>query len=446
MKRQSVVLVVIMGLLSLALAGFAAPQKPVSPLRAAPAQADSPVTVDTARPVTEIIGENSAYLATVSPDGQFIAWGKQSGRGNDRVLQLCLFEFETAAKQCADLSPDDFDGYPYQFQWSPDSRYIAFSENPIEMASESDIWLFDSQEGTFANLTDDGLYGVWSYLAADGEKVQIDYLPMWNAADGLIYFWRVVPLGNQRFTIGIYRVAPDGGDAELVRDLTTDFAASIPLYDYERLFLDGISAISPDGSTIAMLMTNVSELGTTEQTVWTLDLTDAAAEPMLWAGIDDFRTALPEWAQDYPPQAQGLSWAGDGAGLVVLVNTAVGASMPFQLYFYLDSADGAITPVVDFSGIEEMDGYSEPAPGSELPWRVYSPWTGSLSPAGDTLLMINDLGGTVALFTSPLPPTGDLPAVSASADPSPMSGSATSSRGEGGKVLAYGLLLTITEE
>ena len=38
MKRQSVVLVVIMGLLSLALAGFAAPQKPVSPPRAAPAK------------------------------------------------------------------------------------------------------------------------------------------------------------------------------------------------------------------------------------------------------------------------------------------------------------------------------------------------------------------------------------------------------------------------
>ena len=60
--------------------------------------------------------------------------------------------------------------------------------------------------------------------------------------------------------------------------------------------------------------------------------------------------------------------------------------------------------------------------------------------------MINDLGGTVALFTAPLPPTGDLPVVSASSDPSPMSGVATSSRGEGGKVLAYELLITITEE
>ena len=129
-----------------------------------------------------------------------------------------------------------------------------------------------------------------------------------------------------------------------------------------------------------------------------------------------------------------------------MANSAVGATMPFQVYYYVDSAGGGITPVVDFSGLEEMDSYSEPAPGSDLPWRVYSPWTGSLSPAGDKLLMVNDLGGTVALFTAPLPPTGDLPAVSASTDESPSSGVANSSRGEDGKVIAYGLLLNTVEE
>lgn len=442
MKRKSLALVSIVGILSLLLTGFAAPPT----IEAAPTQDDSPVIVDTARPVTEIINEKSAYLATVSPDGQYIAWGKQSGRGRDRVLQLCLFEFETAGKECSDLSPDVFDGYPYQFQWSPDSRTIAFSENPIEIASESDIWLFDSEEGTFTNLTDDGLVGVWSYLVAEGEQVKLDYLPMWNPDDGQIYFWRIVPLGNQRFTIGIYRIALDGEEAELVRDLTADFAAQIPWYDYERLFLDGVSAISPDGSALAVLMTSVNDVGSTEQKAWVIDLTDASIDPNLLADIEDFRTAIPEWAQDFPPQARGLSWTGDGAGLVVLVNTSVGANMPFQVYYYIDIETGEITPVVDFSGIEEMEGYSDQAPGSELPWRVYSPWTGSLSPAGDKLLMVNDLGGTVALFTAPLPPTGDLPTVSASADESPSYGVANSSRGADGKVMAYGLLLTVIEE
>lgn len=444
MKRWHVVtsMLMVLGLLT---TGFAAPRL-AEPPAVSPAQDDSPVTVDTARPVTDIVDESTAYLATVSPDGRYIAYGKSSGKRSDRVLQLCLYEFETAGKVCSDLSPELFDGYPYQFQWSPDSRYIAFSENPIELGSESDIWLFDGEAGTFTNLTDDGIVDLWRHVVAEGTTVELDYLPMWNASDGMIYFWRIVPLGNMRYTIAVMRIAPDGGEAEEVRDLTTTFADRIPFYDYERLFLDGVSAISPDGSTLAVLMTSFDEMGSAQQTLYTIDLTDSEAAPEAWASIDDFRAALPEWAQYFPPQAQGLSWTGDGAGIVVVSNSAADDSMPFQVYQYVDLESGAVTPVVDFSGIEEMDGYFEPAPGSDLPWRVYSPWTGSLSPAGDKLLMINDLGGDVALFTAPLPPTGDLPPVSASADESPMSGVATSSRGEGGKVLAYSLLVTITEE
>ena len=109
MKRWSIIVLLLLCTSNLFTAGFAAPQAPLSPPQVAPAQESepAPVAVESARPVTEIIGEKSAYLATVSPDGTTIAWGKQSGRGKDRVLQLCLFEFETAAKGCSDLSPDD---------------------------------------------------------------------------------------------------------------------------------------------------------------------------------------------------------------------------------------------------------------------------------------------------------------------------------------------------
>jgi hypothetical protein len=424
--------------------GFGAGQRPAG-TESVPSQDSEPVTVDSARPVDEVVGEKSAYLATVSPDGSTIAYGKQSGRGRDRVLQLCLYEFETAAKQCADLSPDVFDGYPYQFQWSPDSRYIAFSENPIQLGSESDIWLFDREAQTFTDLTDDGLTGIWSHMASEGDQAVLDYLPMWHPADGMIYFWRIIPLGNFRFTIGLYRTAPEGGEPELVRDLTADFAAQVPLFDYERLFLDGASAISPDGGTVAALMTMVNDMGGTQQSLYRIAIDDPSADPQALAGPEDFLTAIPEWAQDFPPQAQGLSWTGDSAGVVVVVNTALNPSIPFQVYYYVDAAGGGVTPVVDFSGLEDYESYSEPAPGSDLPWRVYSPWTGSLSPAGDKLLMVNDLGGTVALFTAPLPPTGELPAVSASSDESQSTGIASSSRGGEDKVIAWGLLLNIVE-
>jgi len=446
MKRWSLLLALLLCASLFLTTGFTEPavDPAVAPAVAA-AQDDSGVTVDTARPVTEVVNEKNAYLATVSPDGSHIAWGKQSGRGRDRVLQLCLFEFESAAKGCSDLSVEVFDGYPYQFQWSPDSRYIAFSENPVQLGSESDIWLFDTESQTFTDLTDDGLVGSWNALRSGGDQVKLDLLPMWNNADGQLYFWRVVPLGNMRFTIGLYRIVPDGGDAELVRDLTADFAAQAPLFDYEELFLDGMSAIAPNGNTLAVLMTSFDEFGSAEQKLWTLDLTDAASKPQQMADADDFRSALPEWAQDFPPQAQGLSWTGDGAGIVVLVNSAASASMPFQVYYYVELDGRAITPVVDFSGLEEMDSYGDVAEGSDLPWRAYSPWTGSLTSAGDKLLMVNDLAGETAVLVAPLPPTGALPAVAASAETISSGGSPTASRGEGGKVLVYGNLLTITE-
>lgn len=427
-------------------AAFISPATQGAPAPAAQTATNATVTVNSARPVVDVVGEKSAYLATVSPDGKYIAYGKQSGRGKDRVLQLCVFEFESAGKKCSDLSPDVFDGYPYQFQWSPDSNYIAFSENPVYIASESDIWLFDRAAGAFTNLTDDGLVGVWSYLKSEGKKPVLDYLPMWNSADSMIYFWRVVPLGNMRYTIGIYRIGVDGGAPELVRDLTADFAASLPYYQAEKIFLDGIAAVSPDGATVAVLMSSFDEMGATQQTLYAIDLADATAAPKQLAGMTEFSSAIPEWAQAFPPQAQGLSWTGDGKGVVVVVNTELNPSIPFQVYYYADADGSKVTPVVDFSGLTDYESYSEPATDSDLPWRAYSPWTASLSPKGDKLLMVNDLGGTVALFTAALPPTGALPVVSASTQESPSSGVATSSRGQDGKVLTYGLLMTIDEQ
>jgi hypothetical protein len=77
--------------------------------------------------------------------------------------------------------------------------------------------------------------------------------------------------------------------------------------------------------------------------------------------------------------------------------------------------------------------------------RYFSPWTGSLSPKGDKLLMLNDLGGVKGLLTALLPPNGALPFVSAGAQGTTLSNATRSSRSKDGKVLLYGLLLKIKE-
>ena len=159
----------------------------------------SPVTVESARPVNDIVGEKDTPFAAVSPDGAYIAWYAETGRGRDKVSQICLFTFATAAKQCYELS-DQFEGYPYQLQWSPDSKSIAFTENPITLGYYSHIWLFDVADGSSTNLTDNGVYGTWT----PNTRSQLNYLPMWNPADGQIYFWQATIGGGEPMTLGLY--------------------------------------------------------------------------------------------------------------------------------------------------------------------------------------------------------------------------------------------------
>ena len=86
-----------------------------------------------------------------------------------------------------------FMGYPYQLKWSPDSTQIAYSENPIQLGYESDIWVMNVADGTFTDLTQDDLTGSWQTFVSDGTLPNLDYLPSWNEQDGTIYFWRGVP-------------------------------------------------------------------------------------------------------------------------------------------------------------------------------------------------------------------------------------------------------------
>lgn len=54
-----------------------------------------------------------------------------------------------------------YEGYPYDFAWSPDDAYVAFTENPIQLGYESDIWMFNPISAEFVNRIEDGVQGGW---------------------------------------------------------------------------------------------------------------------------------------------------------------------------------------------------------------------------------------------------------------------------------------------
>ena len=394
-----------------------------------------PLTVVSARPVTEIVNERDIVFAAISPDGNQIVWA-QPGSQRRAPGQFCVFTFASADKTCTDV-PEEYEGYPYQLYWSPDSTQVAFTESPITLGLESDIWVFNVADGSFVNRTDDGVIG--SYVSAEPGSFALDIIPMWNPVDGQIYFWRVIPQGNSEFQVGIFSVDSREGEAVEVRDVTGSTAAQLPIYNINFLSMDSISAVSPDGTKIAGIMTEVSNFGSNGSNLWVVDIADTSVEPQMLMSTEDFQTAYPVW-QNLPGVPMGLSWTGDSATVVVNAFSNDTHS-PLQVYYNVDVASGEFTPVVDFSDVESLEALFLPTEAG-IPYRYYAPWSASLSPANDSVIMFNDLGGTAGVMQAMLPPDGELPPVLATAD-SPMTmGGTRSSRSVDGKVLIFGTLLT----
>lgn len=460
MRRFVIIVATIVGaLLGTTMYALAAPQAMLTPsarvaagalpeMAAAATVTDtipsSAVTVQSARRVSEIINERQPVFTTLSPDGQFIAWYRELGRGRSREQQVCVFTFSNAGKQCHTLPSGEFGGFPYQLQWSPDSTQIAFSENPLELGHESDIWVLNAADGVFTNLTEDGLTGSWRTLANQQDAaVNLDYLPAWNQADGAIYFWRVQPQGNLNFGLTLQRIDPQGGDAEEVVDVGAALPGTLPIFDFQSIYLDGPSAVAPDGSKLAAILGASNPMGSTRFSLYLFDITAPDVAPVEVVSPEEWSDAIPAW-QSMPATPIGLAWTDDSANVVAGANST-SAWTPFMVFYNVDAASGEKSAVVDFSTVESTEAYFASAPGREMPWRFFSPWTAALAPTGDSLLLLNNLGGVIGLLVSSLPPTSELPPLVQTADSWFTSTMTQSSRSSNGMVLMYGLLLTLEQ-
>jgi hypothetical protein len=243
--------------------------------------------------------------------------------------------------------------------------------------------------------------------------------------------------------MALYRIGVDGGEAEEVRDVTETLQGQLMFFDTNHYYLDGMSSIAPDGSTVALLVRSAQDaLNTPNNGVWLLDLT-TDAQPELVASIQDLQAALPPF-QNLPGMPSGLSWTGDSSGLAVSVFSPDTHS-PMLVFYHLDKASGTWTPIVDFSGVESLEALFAVDAETGVPLRYYSPWTASLSPAGDALLMYNDLGGVGGMLVSALPPAEGLPALINTTESGTLSQMSRSSRSSNGLVIMYGYLFTITQ-
>ncbi|MFA9405639.1 MAG: hypothetical protein ACERKX_07455 [Anaerolineales bacterium] len=402
---------------------------------------DPILVVESERLVTDIIGDERALRAMISPDGSAIAWITQSGGGNDTTLELCVYTFTNAASQCTPF-PESFLGLAYQLMWSPDSSQIAFTENPISEGLESDIWLFTVDSGAFENRTDDGSTGAWRGLNAD--EFILDYLPMWNKADGSLYFFRSAPTMNLEFTLEVFRLPGDSGEPERVANYSELFTLQLLYFDDEFFYMDGVASISPDGKKIAFLMSSFQNVPDVPANgLWVADLevgNDTAAQ---FADTLDFQAALPAW-QTAPASPVGLAWSADSAEIVVLA-MSTNINLTIAPIYTFDSASGDMTPVVDFSGYEDVDSYlTEPGPAG-LSAAYYSPFTTASAPENARLMLYNNYAGVSAFFVDELPPDEMPPQFTYETTLPGVVTITRTSTSTDGKLLVAGLMLTIVE-
>lgn len=331
--------------------------------------------------------------AVLSPDGLMIAWFE---RGDD-ALQMCVYGLATRATDCA-LIPESFRSLPPVLHWSPDSAYVAFTADFFRTFREADIVVYDVTANRVINLTDDGILR-WNLLTppedAAGQNAWIDPIVTWGP-DGYIYFYRMEVFApdydRDAATQGLYRISPQGGDPELLGDITGLFE-NFPIYYSQTYSLDGAMSLSPDAKQLAFIVRE-PELDSDLNGVWVLDLS-GDAQPRHLAGYDAFGATLPPGLTSQFTVPTALAWNANGAGLFVIVED-YSFQQGFQWVYQVDVESGTVTPLIDFGDLDAA-ALQEPDPETGLSPSFLMPKYTLLAPDASGLLLFHLERGTAGI-------------------------------------------------
>ena len=150
-------------------------------------------------------GGSGSFLA---PDGEHFAYLHRDS--------FCLYA-GNVQQDCIDLEGSSARAEREAPRWSPDSRYVAFTEDFFRMFVNSDIWVWDTVEHTLTDITDDGKDKI---SVGDSDIGNIDQLPHW-LPDGRILFLRYQRVDGDFTAPDIYAINPDGSGLEQLGTLTS---------------------------------------------------------------------------------------------------------------------------------------------------------------------------------------------------------------------------------
>lgn len=291
---------------------------------------------------------------------------------------------------------------------SPDGRYSIFHDNAAIYLVDSDLMLYDRDAGVVRNLTndyfDDRLLGVITDGPPPGiDAVYIDYVPVWSHDSREVYFVRTPLTEDNAQTTGVYRIPVEGGTPTLIATIGTGQDYFYSIYASRMPQLDGAMSLSPSGRYLAAVQ-NYRDYETSVVTVidvQTGTVTDVVGLSSLSVGLPDNTPAI---------LLAGVDWLPDESGLLIAVQNPMLGGGSNVVQFTL--ADETITPLVDLSGVGEVELNAEGADSPRLLLPVYA---GVLSD-GSAIVWAGQNRGALSLWWAPLPLTAapytldDLPA------------------------------------
>lgn len=287
--------------------------------------------------LNELMGdEHTLFKTTLSPDGNHIVWIEAE--------ELCFHDLEENATNCyAWAWHPSFMAYQLGHRnifmhWSPDGRYIALSQDPFLQRYDADIWIFDTIDKTFKNLTEDNFDGqtIGSLVP---NNLPVDYMPLWLSRNEILFFrsTAVQDLGQAEESgyfyegLSLMSLSIENGEINFVMDLS-----------FEMLAGYSAAATSPSGNHLAIIGREIVDNPLTDRRfgLWVVDLENQSTLKL--SSQSDWESAFPSRftpISAYPSSNRSVGWSNDSTTIFIALTwtTAQNTLIPTQFVTELDS-------------------------------------------------------------------------------------------------------------
>lgn len=356
---------------------------------------------------SEASGELGVFFRgwSLAPDGEKAVVVVTVAAANGLERHMCLFVPTGSRITCyADtLAGSALEPFlERNAAWSPDSHYLAYTNEWSRDGQDPDIYVLDTQNGTLQNLTDDGFSG--TFLGEENPAIHLDFAPFWSPDSRRLFFLRAN--ATDLAALYLYALNLDGGEPEPVADFAPHFPETALPYAAAHV------APSPDGTQVAILTTtfrdNIIDL-------WKVDLRSGAVEK--WFGDTQWRALIPAFFPDEGLWGRDLLWSADGKTVLVSIDSdrRGGEAVAFEeipplVYGIIDVPTNRLRSLIDLSGLSSLEDYQ--AQGA---YWAFSPQDVLLAADGRRLVYLNIHsrdGATDIVTVWAVPTTLDEPAVS----------------------------------